>query len=463
MLCSAFRKSRQGLAQQHRQPGVAEGTRARIEPRLGGTRGGSGKFLADHGGGPAEGLRVHGGDGAFSEAEPVLDFFAADPVAGFEAANQVEGEAAGAVIAGEGGFHCGGDGEGFEDAAERHLEERIEKREHAEEVELRGLERKRGGEEFAEVGAGENHGDERGRTMGGEGTSHGDGDHLANSVVADQEEGFTDGGDDAGMALEGGVGEAEDAIAEGGVGGDELFDFAEAGGIAMELGDEFQVDEVILRNDAGAEQDRLGEEVSLKEGAALTDGDAELDFGFDFLCEEAGAGAGRHGIDFAAEIVTGRVEIEFDEVGEVEEGSAGGLGKEAVEGKAIALFFEGEAAVDQLGIGLDVLEDFEDGGCGREQGDEAFGEGIAGAVDEGGGAGGVGNEKEPVVDDLAGGLFGIAGEVVGFAGAVEELVAEKVTLGAKDGLAAEKAAGSGDGGMGRGGTGCFGRGRGCDG
>ena len=66
---------------------------------------------------------------------------------------------------------------------------------------------------------------------------------------------------------------------------------------------------------------------------------------------------------------------------------------------------------------------------------------------DGGGAWGVGYEEQPVVDDFAGGLVGIAGEVVGFAGAKEEFVAEEVTLRVEDGLAAEEAAGGGDGRM----------------
>jgi len=213
--------------------------------------------LADHAGGPAQGLGVYGGDSAFSEAEPVLGFFAADPVAGFKAADQIEREAARAAIAGEGGFHCRGDGDGLKDTAERDLEEHVEEGEHADEVELGGLGGQRGGEKLAEAGAGENHGEERGRTMGGEGARHGNGDHPADGVVTNHQEGFANGGDDAGMALHSGVGEAEDAIAEGGVGGDELFDFAEVGGIAMELSDELQVDEVILGNDSGAKQDGL--------------------------------------------------------------------------------------------------------------------------------------------------------------------------------------------------------------
>jgi hypothetical protein len=78
---------------------------------------------------------------------------------------------------------------------------------------------------------------------------------------------------------------------------------------------------------------------------------------------------------------------------------------------------------------------------GGEQGNEAVDDRVAGAVNEGGALIGVGNEHEPVVDDFAGGEFGIAGEVVGFVFAVEELVAEEAAVGVEDGLASEKSVG----------------------
>lgn len=281
--------------------------------------------------------------------------------------------------------------------------------------------------------------------MRGERAGHGNGHHFSNGVVTDHEEGFADGGDDAGVMLEGGIGDAEDAIAEGDVGGDKFFDFAQVGGVAVEGGEELEVDEVVLRDGGGAEEDGLREEIALKEGAAFRDGDAKLDFGFNFFGKEARGRASDHGVEFAARVVVGNLKIDFDEVGEMEEEGARGFGEEAIEGETKALFFESEAGVDHLGIGVDVLRDFKDGGLGGKESDEAFDEGVACAVDEGGGVRGVGNEEQPVVDDLAGRLVGIAGEVVGFAGAEEELVAEEMALGVKDGLAAEEAGGS-DGG-----------------
>jgi hypothetical protein len=46
-----------------------------------------------------------------------------------------------------------------------------------------------------------------------------------------------------------------------------------------------------------------------------------------------------------------------------------------------------------------------------------------------------------VVDDFARGQFRIAGEVIGFAGAVEQLVAEQAPVGIENRLATEKAVG----------------------
>jgi hypothetical protein len=315
-----------------------------------------------------EGLGVGGSDGVFGEAELELDLLAAGPVAGFQTADEGEREAGGAGIAGEGEFHCGIDGERLQDAWEGRLEEGVEEREHAEEVELGWILTDGGCDELAETRADEDHGDERGGTLAADGAGHGDGDHTAEGVFANHEEGFADGGDNAGMMLEGGVGEAQHTVAEGGVGGDDLLEFAEVGGLALELGEEIEVDEVVPRNGAGLNEDRLRKEVTLKEGATFGDGDAQLGIGFDSFGDKAGGGAGGEGIDFAAGKEVGVHKVDLDEVGEGEEGCARGTGKEAVESEAVAFGFEGEAGIDQLGIGVDVLEDFEDGGFGGRAG-----------------------------------------------------------------------------------------------
>jgi len=88
--------------------------------------------------------------------------------------------------------------------------------------------------------------------------------------------------------LQGGVGEAQHTVAEGGVGGDDLLKLAEVRGLALELGEEVEVDEVVLRNGAGLNEDRLRKEVPLKEGAAFGDGDAQLGIGFDSFGDKAG-------------------------------------------------------------------------------------------------------------------------------------------------------------------------------
>ncbi len=163
-------------------------------------------LIAEHRGGPAQGVGIHGGDGAFGETQLVLDHFAAMPVAGFEAADEVEGAAAGAFVAGKSGFHLRRDGEGLEDAIEGSFEEHVEQGEETEEVKLGGLGGERWRDEFAKLSAGEGEGDERGGTMGGQSAGHGHRDHLANGVVADHEQGLANGGDHAGVPLEGGVG-----------------------------------------------------------------------------------------------------------------------------------------------------------------------------------------------------------------------------------------------------------------
>jgi len=344
------------------------------------------------------------------------------------------------LVAGEGGLHLGADGDGLEDAVEGGFEENIEEREHAEEVEGGGILGQGGSEQFAEAGAGKDDVNQGGGTKG-QGSGDGHGDDSADRIVTDHQKGLAEGGDEGGMSLDSGVGEAEDAIAEGGVGGDEFLEFAEVGGSVTECGQKFEVDEGIVRNGARLDEDGLGKEIALEEGAAFGDGDALLDVGFYPFGEQLGLGTGGHGIDFASVLEVGGLEIDFDEVGEIQKGDTGGLRHEGVEGEAIACRPERETGGDHFGIGVDVGEDFEDGGLGRKQGDEAIDEGVASAVDEGGGVIVLGDEHQPVVDYFAGGLLWIARKGVGFAGAVEEFVTEEAAFDVENGLAAEEAVG----------------------
>jgi hypothetical protein len=58
---------------------------------------------------------------------------------------------------------------------------------------------------------------------------------------------------------------------------------------------------------------------------------------------------------------------------------------------------------------------------------------------------GIGNKKQPVVDDFARGMFGIAGEVVGVPRAIKEFVTKETALGIEDRLTSEETIGDGDG------------------
>ena len=337
-----------------------------------------------------------------SSARPSLlaDLLTATPVAGFKAADESEGKAGTALSAGERQFHVIADGEGLQDAVEGRLQEDIEQGEHAEEVELGRILRESGRDALAEAGAGEDHGSDGGGALSAGGAGHGNGNHAAESIFANHEQGFVNGGDDAGMGLQGRVREPEHTIAEGGIGGDDLFEFTQVGGAALELGKQVEINEVVRRKGPGLHQDGLGKEIALKEGAALGFRDAQLSVGFDFFGHEPGLGAGGQGVDRAAGEKVGGHEVNLDKVGEREEGSARGSRQKTVERETVAFGLEREAAVDHLGIGIDVFEDFNHGRLRGEQSNEAVDQGRARAVDEGGGGILIGNEHQPVVDDL---------------------------------------------------------------
>lgn len=183
-----------------------------------------GKFPAYHEGSPAEGLDVAVGDGSFGEAERALQLLAGRPFAGFEVAEERKRQAGGGGVAGESGFDGRADGEGLENAIERSFEKNVEEREDAQEIELGRLLADGRGQEFAKPSASKGHGEDGGTAMRGQRAGHGDGDQAADGIIADEEQGFADGGDGAGVSLESGVGQAKDAKTEGGIGGDELFE-----------------------------------------------------------------------------------------------------------------------------------------------------------------------------------------------------------------------------------------------
>ena len=138
--------------------------------------------------------------------------------------------------------------------------------------------------------------------MGGESADHSHGDHLPTASIADHQQRFANGGDDAGMRLERRIRKTQNAIAERGIGGNELIDLAQIGGGMMECGKQLEVSEVVLGDGVGAEEHGQRKEIALKESAALRDGNAQLDIGFNFLGEETSAAVSCHGIDCASEI-----------------------------------------------------------------------------------------------------------------------------------------------------------------
>jgi hypothetical protein len=395
--------------------------------------------------GPVDGLEIDGGGGAFGEAVARLDFLVFIPVAGLVAADEIERGGEDVLAAEESGFHLVIEGQGAEDLGHGELEDDVDEGEHAEEVELGGRLAEERGEELAELGAleGELHDGLGGG--GGEGVGDGDGDDFAELVVADEEERAADGGNGGGQGVEGGVDEAQETVADAGVGHDELLDLVDVGGDAAEGGEDAEIDEAVLGDDAGGDDEGLAEEVSLKEIAAFGACILHIFDGLDLFGDEACADAGGHGVDALALGGIGGAEVDFDEGGELEEGTLGVVGCEVIEGEAVATLAERVAGDEELGVGVDVFEDFENGGGGREQGDDAGDEGLTGAVDEGDALAGLGHEHEAVVDDLAGGFFAISGKSIHSTGAEEQLVAIEIEACIEDGLPAQESGGNGFG------------------
>jgi hypothetical protein len=155
---------------------------------------------------------------------------------------------------------------------------------------------------------------QRSGTRTGQSAGDGNGNHAAHGVVAYEEESAAHAGDFVEEAVQGRVGEAEDAIAERGVGHDEAFDLAKIGGTATEGGEQAQIDEVIARKGGRGDRDGAGEEVTLEERTAFREGNAHFFVSLDFFGKKLDGGTTRHGINLAAGPSVGGAEVNFDEV-----------------------------------------------------------------------------------------------------------------------------------------------------
>ena len=267
----------------------------------------------------------------------------------------------------------------MQDAAQRGFEQDIEHGDHAEQIHAGRQLIHGGGQKLTEMGPGEDHGNQGGGAIPGQSAGDGHGGHFANDVFADHEQGFTDGGNRAGMSLHGGIGETQHPVTERSVAGDELFDPAQVGGHFMQGAEQAEIDEVILRNGPGGDENRLREEVALEERTALRVGDAHLDLGFEVAGEQLHRMSGRHGVDGATIGKIGGAEVNADEIGQFHERREVGPGTRNVESEAIALLSEAETGLEKVRVeaGPGVCD--QNGIFGREQGDQTFRESRGGA------------------------------------------------------------------------------------
>jgi len=129
---------------------------------------------------------------------------------------------------------------------------------------------------------------------------------------------------------------------------------------------------------------QIKEVEALKEGKALAARLLELLGGFDALENEANGARADASHQIGSLPRRGRGKLHFDVVRNVQKRLPVGMPFEVVESDAIAAGFEFEAGVEQRGIGLERLQQFQDGLLRRQNPDEAAQQRLPRAVDEDG-------------------------------------------------------------------------------
>ena len=153
----------------------------------------------------------------------------------------------------------------------------------------------------------------------------------------------------------------------------------------VEFGEELDDGELIegevgIFDDAGN-----GEEVALEEFEAGLFAGIEFLSGFDFFGEEHGVSGVFEEFQFLEERGRGEgADIELDDVGEFDEGAVIFGELKIIEGDPVAFVDESSDGVDDVGVGGDVFEDFEDDARFIEHADAIVEDPFAGAIDEGG-------------------------------------------------------------------------------
>ena len=387
---------------------------------------------------PLQGIDIHCPGGVEGDPERLLDPLLPLPVAGFLALGKLEGDGEGALLSEERGLHLSIQGQGTHDLGHGHRQDDIDEREHAEEIEPGGRLVHRWGKEFTDPGAFRGHVHQGLRLVVARKTRESHRHHLSELVFADEQEGASDGCDRRDQGVARGVDQTKQTIAKRWVRHDEPFDLGDVRWSAREGSEELEIDDVILGDDTGRDDGRPGEEITLKKLAPFRLGDLNVSLGLHLFGEEAHTRRGWHRVDPASGGWVRGEEIDLDEVCKFEQRELRLRRFKVVEREAVSPFLEILASFDQLGVGIDVFEDFEHRGGWRKQGHDTADQSVPGAVHEGGFPGSPWQKHETVIDDVARGMFGVAREDVGRAGTKEQFMPEELSTRVQDGLPAQK-------------------------
>ncbi len=382
-------------------------------------------------------LPVISGDHFGREMHGVAEFGGGPPFTTFMGEHELEDGAENAGLAEEDGLGFVIERDAIEDFGHGHFEHGVDEREQAEKEEVGFAMGNEGREEFAEASANEGGEDE----VGGFFLSGSDGGNEADPATdvafAEHGEGMAHGVNFAFEAEDGGIQIAQQAVADGGFGLDEIF---EAGDIELGAGDfreHAEIVEAVGGHVAGVHHFRAAREESLKVDEALVAGADEVTLGLDFFGEHAGAPGAEALDDFGALLFGSELHFYFDDVGDFGERLPGIVGDVVVESDDVSSFFEMAAGGDDVGVGRNGFEDF-DNGCGRgQERDEAFDQRVAGAVDEGAAsiAQDVEAHQKRAVESGAGGFVGVSVEGVFQAIAKQEFISEDILVAVEDRLA----------------------------
>jgi len=183
-------------------------------------------------------------------------------------------------------------------------------------------------------------------------------------------------------------------------------------------------------------EDRAAEVVALEEGEALLAGELVLFLGFDFFSNEGDGDVAEPVKEAFALFGAGDGEIDFDVVGDLDEGLKAGVPDKVIEGEAEAGGLELAACLDEARGGLKGFKNLKHRHAGGQDVDEVLSEGLGGAVDEGRQAAGEAFEAvdDGVVKHGAGGKVAVAAKDRLRAGAEEQLVAVDPLAEVEDGL-----------------------------